>query len=54
MMKTVLFVLACACASKPESLTVGANSNSNGKNYETFRSSSFKFVLDENSLKGKN
>lgn len=34
MLKTILFVLACACASKPESLTVGANSNSNGKNYK--------------------
>lgn len=31
MLKTILFVVACACASKPESLTVGANSI-NGKN----------------------
>lgn len=31
MLKTILFVVACACASKPESLTVGANANSNGK-----------------------
>lgn len=36
MLKTVLFVLACACASKPESLTVQANSSSSGK-YHRFK-----------------
>lgn len=43
MLKTILFVLACACASKPESLAVGANSNNNGKNFKSFFDKCFFF-----------
>lgn len=43
MLKTILFVLACACASKPESLSMGATNN--GKNRFPFCSRNSNYAL---------